>query len=128
MCLLHQRYVVGLLNASCDYQLKLELLIDIAPSISLQGSESNRGHGSSRNGSVSKRAVVSSSRPSSSVEPSEVLSRTTRLSGSGRPLTAQKTQPGYDKSYIPRTAAARSSRDDPLRSFELLSIGTEKRK
>ncbi|XXG76937.1 hypothetical protein AAC387_Pa08g1194 [Persea americana] len=101
---------------------------DVAAFSKEGGSESNRGHGSSRNGSVSKRAVVSSSRPSSSVEPSEVLSRTTRLSGSGRPSTAQKTQPGYDKSYIPRTAAARSSHDDPLRSFELLSIGTEKRK
>lgn len=104
------------------------MIIDIASSVSSQGSESNRGHGSSRNGSVSKRAVASSSRPSSSIEPSELLSRTSRLSGSGRPSTAQKTQPIYDKSSLSQTAAARRSRDDPIRSFELLSIGTEKRK
>ncbi|XXG44005.1 hypothetical protein AAC387_Pa01g3909 [Persea americana] len=92
------------------------------------GSESNRGHGSSRNGSVSKRGVASSSQPNTSGVPSELGSRSTRLSGSGRPSSAQRIQPGYDKSSLSRGAAARSSRDDPVRSLELLSIGTEKRK
>lgn len=95
---------------------------------SSQGSESNRGHGSSRNGSVSKRGVASSSQPNTSGAPSELGSRSTRLSGSGRPSSAQRIQPGYDKSSLSRGAAARSSRDDPVRSLELLSIGTEKRK
>ncbi|KAJ8650671.1 hypothetical protein MRB53_003694 [Persea americana] len=61
------------------------------------GSESNRGHGSSRNGSVSKRGVASSSQPNTSGAPSELGSRSTRLSGSGRPSSAQRIQPGYDK-------------------------------
>nr|DAD19947.1 TPA_asm: hypothetical protein HUJ06_021410 [Nelumbo nucifera] len=90
--------------------------------------DSERGRPSSRNGS-SKRAVVSSSRPSSSGEPSE--SRSSRLvSGSGRLSTTQRIQPGYESksSSLSRAAVTRGARDDTFRSFELLSIGTEKRK
>lgn len=94
----------------------------------LQQPDSERARSSSRNGSTSKRPVISSSRPSSSGEPSE--SRSSRLvSSSGRLSTAQRIQPGYDsKTSFTRTAAARGGRDDTLRSFELLSIGTGKRK
>ncbi|XP_062167420.1 casein kinase 1-like protein 10 [Alnus glutinosa] len=84
---------------------------------------------SSRNGSTSKRPVISSSRPSSSGEPSE--NRSSRLiSGSGRLSTAQRIQPGFESktASFGRTAATRGGRDDTLRSFELLSIGTGKRK
>ncbi|XP_077250752.1 casein kinase 1-like protein 10 isoform X2 [Tasmannia lanceolata] len=93
--------------------------------------DSERGRGSSRNGSTSKRAIVSSSRPSSSGEPTEQINRTTRLvSGNSRSSTAQRIQPGFESksNSFSRSAAARGTRNDPLRSFELLSIGTEKRK
>ncbi|KVG70389.1 Protein kinase, ATP binding site-containing protein [Cynara cardunculus var. scolymus] len=81
----------------------------------------------SRNGSTSKRAVVSSSRPSSSGEPSD--GRTKRLgSGSGRISTTQRlhSQPGFESksSSFTRPVASRGGRDDALRSFELLTIGT----
>ncbi|XP_042489252.1 casein kinase 1-like protein 10 isoform X2 [Macadamia integrifolia] len=92
--------------------------------------DSERGRtSSSRNGSSSKRAVISSSRPSSSGEPSE--SRSGRMvSSSGRMSTTQRIQPGFDSksSSLARAAAARGARNDTLRSFELLSLGTEKRK
>ncbi|KAJ4955265.1 hypothetical protein NE237_012048 [Protea cynaroides] len=84
---------------------------------------------SSRNGSTSKRAVISSTRPSSSGEPSE--SRSSRLvSSSGRLSTTQRIQPGLDSksSSLTRAVGARGARDETFRSFELLSIGTEKRK
>ncbi|XP_051141711.1 casein kinase 1-like protein 10 [Andrographis paniculata] len=78
----------------------------------------------SRNGSSSKRAAVSNSRPSSSGEPSD--GRTARLaSSSGRLSTTQRNQPGFELkpplSYA-RAGATKSSREDPLRSFEFLSI------
>lgn len=94
----------------------------------LQQPDSERGRSSSRNGSTSKRPVISSSRPSSSAEPGE--NRSSRLiSGSGRLSTTQRVQPGIEpKTSFTRTAAARGGRDDALRSFELLSIGTGKRK
>ena len=95
---------------------------------SLQQPDSERGR-SSRNGSTSKRPVVSSSRPSSSGEPSE--NRSSRLvSSSGRLSTTQRIQPGFESktTSFTRTAATRGGRDDALRSFELLSIGTGKRK
>ncbi|KAI3707727.1 hypothetical protein L6452_26356 [Arctium lappa] len=81
----------------------------------------------SRNGSTSKRAVVSSSRPSSSGEPSD--GRTKRLgSGSGRISTTQRlhSQPGFESksSSFTRPVASRGGRDDALRSFELLTIGS----
>nr|GEV29131.1 casein kinase 1-like protein 10 [Tanacetum cinerariifolium] len=86
----------------------------------------------SRNGSTSKRAVMSSSsRPTSSSE--LVDSRSKRLgSGSGRISTTQRlhSQPGFESksSSFARPISSRSGRDDPLRSFELLTIGTGKRK
>ncbi|KAI5649589.1 hypothetical protein M9H77_35594 [Catharanthus roseus] len=85
----------------------------------------------SRAGSSSKRAVMSSSRPSSSGEPSE--NRTSRLgggSGTGRLSTTQRLQPGFESksSSFTRVAATRGSRDETLRSFELLTIGSGKRK
>ncbi|XP_058094612.1 casein kinase 1-like protein 10 isoform X2 [Magnolia sinica] len=104
-------------------------LEDAAASSKDAGADSGRG--SSRNGSASKRAIASSSRPSSSGEPNEHISRTSRLiSGSGRPSTAQRIQPGLEsKSSHTRTASAKVARDDhPLRSFELLSLGTDKKK
>lgn len=92
--------------------------------------DSDKGRSFSRNGSSSKRAVMSSSRPSSSCEPSD--SRSSRLlSGSGGRLsTTQRVQPGFESksTSFSRSGATKSSRDDALRSFELLSIGTGKRK
>ncbi|XP_029116998.1 casein kinase 1 isoform X2 [Elaeis guineensis] len=97
--------------------------------------ETEKSRPSSRNGSTSKRAVFPSSRASSSLEPGEQqVSRTSRLfsSSSSRPSSAQGVfQPGLEarSSSISRTAAVRGSRDEPLlHSFELLSIGGEKRK
>lgn len=98
-------------------------------SVSLQQPDSERARSSSRNGSNSKRPVISSSRPSSSGEPSE--NRSSRLvSGSGRLSTTQRIQPGFESktTAFTRAVASRGGRDDALRSFELLSIGTGKRK
>ncbi|XP_057781504.1 casein kinase 1-like protein 10 isoform X2 [Salvia miltiorrhiza] len=71
--------------------------------------------------SAAKRAVASSSRPSTSVERENRQTKT-----GGRPSTTQ---------YEPKTSsfaraggAARGVRDETLRSFELLTIGTGKRK
>ncbi|EXB53492.1 Casein kinase I isoform delta-like protein [Morus notabilis] len=84
--------------------------------------EPERGRSSSRYGSSSRKAIISSGKPSSSAEPSE--NRTSRIvSSSGRPSTTQRILPGFEaKSSYTRTSAARGARDDPLRSFELLSI------
>ncbi|XP_008789426.1 casein kinase 1-like isoform X2 [Phoenix dactylifera] len=97
--------------------------------------ETERSRPSSRSGSTSKRAIFPSSRASSSLEPGgQQVSRTSRLfsSRSSRPSSAQGFfQPGVESrsSSVSRTAAVRGSRDaPPLRSFELLSIGGEKRK
>lgn len=68
-----------------------------------------------RNESV--RAVMSSSRPGSSGELSE--NRSSKLFSSG----SQKIQPGQESK-----PAARLGRDDALRSFDLLTIGSGKRK
>ncbi|CAH2080472.1 unnamed protein product [Thlaspi arvense] len=90
--------------------------------------DSERGR-TSRNGSTSKRMVMPSSRPSSSGEAGE--NRLARLgSSSGRISTTQRTQPGFESksSSFTRAGAMRASRDDPLRSFELLTIGSGKRK
>ncbi|XP_017222333.1 casein kinase 1-like protein 10 isoform X1 [Daucus carota subsp. sativus] len=83
----------------------------------------------SRASSASKRVVVSSSRPSSSAE--FVENRSNRLSsGGGRLSTTQRVQPGFESksSSFTRTATSRGGRDDALRSFELLTIGSGKRK
>ncbi|KAL2508669.1 casein kinase I [Forsythia ovata] len=90
--------------------------------------DSERGR-VSRTVSTSKRVVMSSSRPSSSGEPSE--NRHPRLgTGSDRLSTTQRLQPGFESksSSFTRAAATRGGHDDTLRSFELLAIGTGKRK
>ncbi|XP_031097830.1 casein kinase 1-like protein 10 isoform X1 [Ipomoea triloba] len=90
--------------------------------------DSERGR-VSRTVSASRRAVMSSSRPSSSGEPTD--SRTGRLgSSSGRLSSTQRLQPGVESksSSFTRTSATRGGRDDTLRSFELLTIGTGRRK
>ncbi|CAN4091104.1 unnamed protein product [Withania somnifera] len=82
-----------------------------------------------RTGSTSRRAVMGSSRPSSSGEPTD--NRTGRLgSSSGRISTTQRVQPGFESksSSFTRVTATRGGRDDALRSFELLTIGTGRRK
>ncbi|KAJ0966508.1 hypothetical protein J5N97_023425 [Dioscorea zingiberensis] len=104
------------------------------PSKDVQVAEKTRS--TSRNGSLSKRAIISSGRPSSTGEPSDQLfSRTSRLvsSSNSRPSNAQRTHhPGTESrsSSIPRNAASsRAPRDNnPLRTFELLSLTAEKRK
>ncbi|KAL6503514.1 Casein kinase 1-like protein 11 [Orobanche gracilis] len=91
--------------------------------------DSDRGR-LSRTGSTSKRAVVSSSRPNSSGEPSEI--RHSRLigSGSGRISTTRRLQPGFESkpSSFTRAGGSRGVRDETLRSFELLTIDSAKRK
>ncbi|CAK8572108.1 unnamed protein product [Lathyrus sativus] len=89
--------------------------------------DSERPRSSSRHGSSSKRPVLSSSRPNSSGEPSEsrrLVMNSSRLS------TTQRTQPGLESktSSFNRASGTRGGRDDTLRSFELLSLGTGKRK
>lgn len=76
----------------------------------LQQPDSERGQ-TSRNGSSSKRATISSNRPSSSGEPRLVSS-------------SQRIQPGIElkPSSFSRAAPTKGTRDDPLRSFEFLSI------
>ncbi|XP_077252649.1 casein kinase 1-like protein 10 [Tasmannia lanceolata] len=94
--------------------------------------DSELGRGSSYNeSSLKRRAIFSSSRPSSSGEPTEHLSRTIQLlSGNSRSSNAQRIQTGYESksNSFSQSAATRVTRDDPLQSFELLSIGAEKRK
>ncbi|XP_027367912.1 casein kinase 1-like protein 11 isoform X4 [Abrus precatorius] len=94
----------------------------------IPSSKDVRPRSSSRNGSSSKKHVLSSSRPSSSGEPSE--SRSSRLvSSSGRLSTTQRIQPGFEsKTSFTRASGTKGGRDDTLKSFELLSIGTGKRK
>lgn len=111
------------------YLIRLFFVSLLSPLPPSQHPDSERLHSSSRNGSTSKRAVISSSRPSSSGEPSE--NRSSRLlSSSGRLSTTQRIQPGFESksSSFTRATATRGGRDDALRSFELLSIGTGKRK
>ncbi|WOH01786.1 hypothetical protein DCAR_0521171 [Daucus carota subsp. sativus] len=86
--------------------------------------DSEKGQ-ASRNGSSSKRAVIASSnRLSSSGEFAE--GRSSRLVTSlGRLSTSQRIQSGSSESKPPaysRHTAAKGSRDDPLRSFDFLSI------
>ncbi|XP_059665728.1 casein kinase 1-like protein 10 [Cornus florida] len=92
--------------------------------------DSERGRTpTSRHGSTSKRPVISRGRPSSSGEPSE--SRSGRLvTGSGRLSTSQRNQSGSEPKMTSfhRFNASKGPRDDSLRSFELLTIGTDKRK
>ncbi|XVE72908.1 hypothetical protein DITRI_Ditri11bG0075900 [Diplodiscus trichospermus] len=75
--------------------------------------ESGKRHSCSRYGSTSRRAVAGS-RPISSGE--QLVSR------GGRMPTLQKFQLAFEGKTSSRPAPVRGSRDDPLRSFELLSI------
>ncbi|GLU07749.1 hypothetical protein SLE2022_246970 [Rubroshorea leprosula] len=72
-----------------------------------------------RYGSTTRKAITSS-KPSSSGELGEV--NTNRMvSAGGRQATTQRIS-GYDSRTSTRHVIARGSRDDPLRSFEFLSI------
>ncbi|KAL0437355.1 UNVERIFIED_CONTAM: Casein kinase-like protein 6 [Sesamum radiatum] len=84
--------------------------------------DSERGR-TSRNGTSSKRAAVSTTRPSSSGEMTD--GRSNRMASSaGRASSTQRVQPGIDHkpSSFARASLTKGSRDDPLRSFEFLSI------
>lgn len=86
----------------------------------LQQADSERGR-TSRNGSSSKRAAISSSRPSSSGDPTITDSRSSRLvSSNGRVSTTQRIHSGIEPK--PSPFSRKGTRDDPLRSFEFLSI------
>ncbi|WVZ08754.1 hypothetical protein V8G54_022100 [Vigna mungo] len=87
--------------------------------------DQEKGRNSSRYGSSSRRAIISSStRPSSSGDHTD--SRTGRLTSSlSRPSTTHRNiQPMYETKQptYTRSGSTRGNRDDPLRSFELLSI------
>ncbi|CAH2046519.1 unnamed protein product [Thlaspi arvense] len=97
--------------------------------------ESERPNSSSRYRTSSSRKAVaaSSSRPSSAGGPSESRASSRMVSssggggsgsGSGRPSTSQRIQAGYESKTLSfsRATAARNSREDQLRSFELLSL------
>ncbi|CAA0817432.1 casein kinase I-like 10 [Striga hermonthica] len=93
-----------------------------------QLSDSDRGR-LSRPDSSSKRATLSTSRPSSAGEPGE--NRHTRLSsGIHRSSSNRRLPPGVEpkSSSVTRASAARGVRDENLKSFELLTIGTGRRK
>ncbi|MCD7463038.1 Casein kinase 1-like protein 6 [Datura stramonium] len=95
---------------------------DIPSSKDVQA-DSERGR-TSRNCSSSRRAAISSSRPSSSGEPTESRSSSRLVSSSGRLSGTQRIHSGVEPkpSLFSRTSVTKGSRDDPLRSFELLSI------
>ncbi|XP_058737954.1 casein kinase 1-like protein 10 [Vicia villosa] len=85
--------------------------------------EQDKGRNSGRYGSSSRRPIISStSKPSSSGDHTD--SRTGRLTSSSRPSTAHRVQPMYETKQptYTRPGSSRGNRDDPLRSFELLSI------
>lgn len=74
--------------------------------------------------------MASSSRPSTSTEPNDNRQTKGGPSG-GRLSTTQRLQPaGYESktSSFSRGGATRGARDETLKSFELLTIGTGKRK
>ncbi|KAL0461091.1 UNVERIFIED_CONTAM: Casein kinase-like protein 6 [Sesamum latifolium] len=84
--------------------------------------DSERGR-TSRNGTSSKRAAVSTTRPSSSGEMTD--GRSNRMASStGRASSTQRVQSGIDHkpSSFARASLTKGTRDDPLRSFEFLSI------
>ncbi|KAH9729291.1 Casein kinase 1-like protein 9 [Citrus sinensis] len=97
---------------------------DDGPSSKHVNPDSEKGRSFSRYGSTSRKAVIASTKPGSSGEFSEC--RSSRLvSSSGRLSTTQRLQSGYDsrQSSFNRTAGGRiCTRDDPIRSFEMLSI------
>ncbi|KAL0305003.1 UNVERIFIED_CONTAM: Casein kinase-like protein 11 [Sesamum angustifolium] len=84
--------------------------------------DSEKGR-TSRNGNSTKRGAVSSSKPSSSADLTD--GRTSRIvSSTGRLSTTQRIQPAIEPkpSSFSRAAVGKGTRDDPLRSFEFLSI------
>lgn len=87
----------------------------------IQQPDSEKGR-TSRNGSSSKRATAASStRPSSSGE--AIDGRSGRIIPSGARLsTTQRIQPGAEIKPSAFSRATKGTRDDPLRSFEFLSI------
>ncbi|XP_010551681.1 PREDICTED: casein kinase 1-like protein 11 isoform X2 [Tarenaya hassleriana] len=95
--------------------------------------ESERPSSSSRKGSTSKRAVMSSSQPDSSGEPSENRSGKLFPSGGGRVSTTQRLQQVYESKSSPFTTRASAVTrpgpvDSAIRSFELLSMSSGKKK
>ncbi|KAM3326184.1 casein kinase 1-like protein 7 [Capsicum chacoense] len=95
---------------------------DIPSSKDVQA-DSERGR-TSRNCSSSRRAAISSSRPSSSGEPTDSRASSRLVSSSGRLSGTHRIHSGVEPkpSLFSRTSLTKGSRDDPLRSFELLSI------
>ncbi|XP_022931126.1 casein kinase 1-like protein 6 isoform X1 [Cucurbita moschata] len=81
----------------------------------------DRARGSSRYGSSSRRAIITNSKPGSSGDHSGEGRRL--VSSTGRPSTTQRLHSSHETkptSFIRQST--KSGRDDPLRSFELLSI------
>lgn len=108
------------------------LLESLMPSKAAVDSDKTRPASSSRNGSTSRRAILSSSKPSSSGDPSDP-NRTGRIvsSSSSRPsATAQRAHHlgGAEIRSSSLSKIGRSSHDDAVRNFELLSIGVDRRK
>ncbi|AQK44846.1 Putative casein kinase family protein [Zea mays] len=106
------------------------LLESLMPSKTVD-SDKIRPSSSSRNGSTSRRAVLSSSKPSSSGDPSDP-NRVGGLapSSSIRPLSAQRAHHsgGTEIKSLSWSKMGRSSHDDAIRNFELLSLCADKRK
>jgi casein kinase 1 epsilon len=101
------------------------LLESLIPSKAVD-SDRTRPSSSSRNGSTSRRAVLSSSKPSSSGDPSDP-----NRTGRSRPsTTAQRAHylGGAEIRSSSLSKIGRSSHDDAVRNFELLSIGADRRK
>ncbi|PWZ46150.1 Casein kinase 1 [Zea mays] len=107
------------------------LLESLMPSKVTVDSDKIRPSSSSRNGSTSRRAVLPSSKPSSSGDPSDP-NRVGGLapSSSIRPLSAQRAHHsgGTEIRSLSWSKMGRSSHDDAIRNFELLSLCADKRK
>ncbi|KAK4273030.1 hypothetical protein QN277_021503 [Acacia crassicarpa] len=85
--------------------------------------DQEKGRSSSRYGSTSRKAIISSNRQSSSGDHTE--GRAGWLtSGANRPSSAYRTQPVHETKQpsFTRNGSTRATREDALRSFELLSI------
>jgi casein kinase 1 epsilon len=101
------------------------LLESLIPSKAVD-SDRTRPSSSSRNGSTSRRAVLSSSKPSSSGDPSDP-----NRTGRSRPSTTAQRAHHLGVAEIRSSSLSkigRSSHDDAVRNFELLSIGADRRK
>jgi serine/threonine protein kinase len=97
-------------------------LEDIPSSLDAQPTEKSKN---SRNGSSSKRAAISSTKPSSSGDFTDSRgNRIVSTTGRVNPLrvTQQPVNPDSKPTTFSRTALTKGNRDDPLRSFEFLSI------